>query len=142
MVMVLSMGPDLPSGLKETLIIPFAPAITGCLVHSGVVHPQLVSTFFIIKGILPVLVNSKTCVTKPSAAFMTPKLYDSSLNDIVASRCCEKTLPVDMICNANDVHSSCDVLPAQSDCGSSCVNSTEICNPCPLKVSGWKETNH
>ena len=56
---------------------------------------------------------------------------------------CEKTLAVNMICNAIDVNGTCSAgALSQSDCvahGVPCANSTETCAPCPLEPGRWRE---
>jgi hypothetical protein len=52
-----------------TVIVPFAPGAIGSFGHSGTVHPQDPFAVEIIKGSLPVFLNSNVHV--PSAPYFT-----------------------------------------------------------------------
>src|SRR5687768_18433871 len=62
MVTVFVNGPS-AAALYPTLILADAPGSTGSLLHSGVVQPQDACTLSNFSGSLPLLVNSKICVT-------------------------------------------------------------------------------
>ena len=68
------------SFLKVTSMAPFSPGLTGSLVHSGTVQPQLDTTLCTTTGFLLMLVNSNLQLTLLSETRRSPKSCTFSWN--------------------------------------------------------------
>src|SRR5690606_41077233 len=67
-------------------IFPVSPGLTGVLVYSGTVHPQVDSILLIIKGSDPVLVKVNSSLTGVPCG-MLPQSWVSCLNLKSAASC-------------------------------------------------------
>ena len=78
MVSTLFCMPILPAVLKCAAMVPVLPGITGSLVHSGVVQPQLTPMLEMTRGAVPVFLNLKVWSTTPPWATEPKSYFDSS----------------------------------------------------------------